>query len=132
MTIKNCSDLFTEKTLKQLFPESISDSFFEALFGDVSEGAYDIGLIFDRQNGDTLEFQFRLTSRPGKCLRCSLTYGLPEVFSRHPMINVEGLVQKIQSLLNGFGKIDHWQLGKTREVDGDLHYIPLTLFLKTE
>lgn len=130
MAEKNLADMFNEDHLKQLFPESIADNFFEALFGDVSEGAYDIRMVFDKHQKDRLEFQFHLITRPGKCLRCNLTYGLPEVFSRHPIINIKGLVERIGDHLDGRGQIDHWKLGKTREISDALHIIPLTLFLK--
>ncbi len=131
MNEKNLVDVFNEHQLNQIFPESVADRFFEALFGDVSEGSYDIRLVFDRNQEDRLEFQIHLVNRPGKCLRCSLTYGLPEVFSRHPVINIKGVVEKIGRLLDGRWEIDHWELGKTREISNALHIIPLTIFLKT-
>ena len=131
MAKKKLEQVFSEQQLTQIFPESLADSFFEALFGDVSEGSYDIRLVFDQQKEDRLEFQFHLVNRPGKCLRCNLTYGLPDVFSRHPIINVNGIAEKIGSHLNGVGDIDHWELGKTREISDALHIIPLTIFLKT-
>jgi hypothetical protein len=132
MTQKNCENLFTPEKLRQLFPESVADKFFEALFGDVSEGAYDIGLSFAGEQNGRLLFEFHLKSRPGKCLRCNLTYGLPEVFSRHPMINVKGLVKEIQGILDGCCKIGRWELGKTLEVTPDFHVIPLNLYINGE
>ena len=36
----------TRESLDQLFPPDRSDRFFEALYGDISEGAYDIVLEF--------------------------------------------------------------------------------------
>jgi len=131
MTRKTSKNLFTPEKLKQLFPESVADEFFEALFGDVSEGAYDISLVFEDDPDGRLLLQFHLKSRPGKCLRCNLTYGLPEVFSRHPVINVKGLVKNIQSLLDGSGEIDRWERG--RYPGGDVPTfmsLPLTLYLK--
>jgi hypothetical protein len=122
--------LFDENSLNRIFPGSISDRFFDALFGDSEEGAYDIRLAFNRQEGNKLEFHFELARRPDKCLRCSLTYGLPDVFLRHPVINLKGLAGELEKILDGKGKIDHWKIGKTIEVDADLHIIPLTLFLK--
>ena len=130
MTFRDYKKLFTEQKLEELFPESTANHFFEALFGDVDEGAYDINLAFDGQQENRLDFQFRLKGRPGKCLRCSLTHGLPKVFSRHPVINVKGLVQKVDETLDGFGEIEHWQLGRTKQIDRTLHVIPLTLYLK--
>ena len=46
MPVKNIDQLFTEKVLKQLFPAERADAFFEALYGDASEGAYDIVVLF--------------------------------------------------------------------------------------
>jgi hypothetical protein len=129
MTTKKYDNVFNESQMKLIFPQSVTDIFFDALLGDSSEGAYDIGLAFDRGYEDRITFQFRLSKRPGKCLRCSLTYGLPEVFSRHPAINVREIVRKIGGLLDGKG-IDHWELGKTREIDDGLHIIPLIVYLK--
>ena len=130
MAENNLVQVFNKQQLTQIFPESVTDNFFEALFGDVSEGSYDIRLVFDKQAEDRLEFQFHLKNRPGKCLKCNLTYGLPDVFSRHPIINVKGVAEKIGGLLDGLGKIDYWKLGNTREISDALHIIPLTLFLK--
>ncbi len=110
-----------------LFPKDRADSFFEAIFGDASEGSYDISLEFKTQTRDRLEFEFHLKQRPGKCLACNLTYGLPTVFSRHPVINVKGLVQEILCLLDGASG-SKWQLGSTREISRNLHIIPLTVF----
>jgi hypothetical protein len=121
--------VFNNDQMKRIFPESVADRFFDALFGDPDEGAYDIGLVFDKELEDRLLFQFRLTKRPGKCLRCNLTYGLPEVFSRHPAINIQHVVGAIDGLLDGKA-VERWEIGKTREIDESLHLIPLTVFLK--
>ena len=43
---RNFGDLFPPDTLRKLFPEDRSDQFFEALYGDVEEGAYDISLAY--------------------------------------------------------------------------------------
>ena len=123
--------LFDEQQMKKIFPDSISDQFFEALFGDPEEGAYDIHLVFDKQEHNLLKFHFELASRPDKCLRCSLTYGLPEVFIRHPIINLKGLAEEIDDVLTNQGEVDHCELGKTSEINSDLHVIPFTVYLKT-
>ena len=117
--------------MKQLFPKDRSDQFFDALYGDAEEGAYDIGLEFIGFRGNRLEFMLRLTQRPGKCITCSLTYGLPEVFTRHPIININGLVQNIEGLLDGRGRCVDWQLGSTQEISNDVHVIPLDIFLES-
>jgi hypothetical protein len=124
------NSLFTPDVLKQLFPKNRSKQFFDALYGDVEEGAYDISLEYDGARENRLEFMLRLTQRPGKCITCSLTYGLPEVFSRHPIININGLVQNIGALLNGKVRCVGWKLGSTLEISKDVHAIPLDIFLE--
>ncbi len=115
--------------MNELFPDDRADRFFEALFGDAEEGAYDIGLVFREQGQNELLFEFHLKQRPGKCLACNLTYGLPDVFSRHPVINIDGLVKKIDESLNGLARCSKWQLGATREISKSLHTVPLTIFI---
>jgi len=92
MITDNLKQLFSSETIGKIFPDNLADQFFDALYGDPAEGAYNIGLSFKEHKNNTLTFEFHLTQRPGKCLRCNLTYGLPDVFSRHPLINVKGLV----------------------------------------
>ena len=130
MAEPNYSEIFTREVLEKLFPENRSDNFFDALYGDPSEGAYDISLEFKGHSQDRLHFEFHLKERPGKCLACNLTYGLPQVFSRHPIIDVKGVVQEIDNLLNGRSKCGEWQLGRTREVSRKLHIVPLTIKLE--
>ncbi len=129
MEAKGFDDLFTPDVLKQLFPEDRSDQFFDALYGDAGEGAYDISLEFTGARENRLEFMLRLTQRPGKCITCSLTYGLPEVFTRHPIINIKGLIQNIDALLDGRGTCADWQLGATQEMSDVVHVIPLSITL---
>ena len=93
MAVNNIADIFTQETLNTLFPADLSDQFFDALYGDAEEGAYDIRLVFNGLDNGNLNFEFQLDQRPGKCLACNLTYGLPDVFSRHPIINIDQLVQ---------------------------------------
>ncbi|UCD31150.1 MAG: pancreas/duodenum homeobox protein 1 [Desulfobacterales bacterium] len=121
--------VFTPDVLNELFPDHLSDMFFDALYGDAGEGVYDIRLKFKGHRENRLEFELHLVQRAGKCLNCHLTYGLPSVFSRHPIINIKGLVQNINKLLDGFALCTDWQLGSTREVSSDLHVIPLIIFL---
>jgi len=123
-------DIFTQNTLKNLFPKDRADCFFDALFGDASEGAYDISLDFMEGDQGKLRFQFGLKQRPGKCLACNLTYGLPQVFSRHPVINMKGLIRDIDHLLDGQAKCRDWQFGRTREISKTLHVIPLSVSLR--
>ncbi len=119
--------LFTENILTHLFPEKKADLFFETMFGDSSEGAYNIALSFEGLKNNTLEFHFNLHRRPDRCLACNLTYGLPHVFSRHPVIDAQGLVNDIEKILNGMAKCKEWDLHETREISNDLHVIPLTI-----
>lgn len=131
MTGKNPETVFTPETLEKLFPADRADAFFDAMFGDASEGAYDIALRFDGAEGagNQLRFSLCLHERPGKCLACNLTYGLPEVFSRHPIINIKGLAAKITALLGDKATCTDWKLGTTQTVSKKLHVIPLMISL---
>ena len=124
------NDLFNQQNLDALFPEERSDQFFDALYGDAAEGAYDIRLGFKGAGEKALQFDIELHQRPGKCLACNLTYGLPEVFSRHPIVDIKGLVARIDDLLVDKAQCDAWQLGATREISRELHVVPLTINLK--
>jgi len=124
------NEVFTPDVLEELFPDHLTDMFFDALYGDAAEGVYDIRLTFDEYRENRLEFELHLVQRAGKCLNCHLTYGLPKVFSRHPVINISGLVQNIDKLIDGFARCTDWQLGNTREMSNDLHVIPLTILLE--
>lgn len=128
-TVNRKEIAFGPQVTDALFGAERADLFFESLFGDASEGAFDIRLAFKRHGGDSLEFEFQLTQRPGKCLACNLTYGLPAVFSRHPVINAKGLVREIERMLDGRHRCLDWQLGPTREISRELHVIPLTVRL---
>jgi hypothetical protein len=129
MPVKNIDQLFPETVLKQMFPTERADAFFEALYGDASEGAYDIAFSFQDLKKDALEFRFDLHRRPGKCLACNLTYGLPQVFSRHPIIDIGGLVRNIEKRLADKATCSRWELGETRKISSDLHVVPLTIFI---
>jgi hypothetical protein len=125
-------ELFSTGCLEQIFPPDRSDRFFEAIFGDVEEGAYDIRLRFEDGDAETLRFAFDLAERPGKCLTCSRTYGLPDVFKRHPVIDVQGVVSKIDRLLDGTARCGEWTLERTRELSPGRHAVPLVIRLRTE
>ena len=131
MTEENLQSIFTTETLKKIFPADRSKQFFDALYGDAEEGAYDIMLEFKEHRQDRLLFEFLLNERPGKCMACNLTYGLPEVFSRHPIINIKGIIGEIENLLRGHARCSGWEVGATREVSRDLHVVPLVVFLST-
>ncbi|MCI5224167.1 MAG: pancreas/duodenum homeobox protein 1 [Candidatus Electrothrix sp. AR4] len=125
------NDVFTEDVLKELFPTQRANDFFEALFGDANEGAYDISLSFQGydEHSNTLNFNLNLHERPGRCLACNLTSGLPDVFSRHKVINIAGLVNDVEKQLAGKAKCGAWTLGRTRQPDKSLHCIPLQINL---
>ncbi|WP_243544131.1 pancreas/duodenum homeobox protein 1 [Pseudodesulfovibrio tunisiensis] len=118
--------VFSAEWLAELFPPSRADEFFEALFGGAEEGSYDIELAYSGARGNTLDFEFRLRQRPGKCLACSLTYGLPQVFSRHPIINASGLARQIAER-SGMEGEPSWQLDATRELSRTVHSVPFTI-----
>ncbi len=130
MSDQSYDEIFTSEVLMDLFPGDRADKFFDALFGDASEGAYDIELEFKRGDRNALYFDLQLKRRRDKCLVCNLTYGLPRVFSKHPIIDIEGLVREINRLLGDGLKAVDWRLGGTREVSADLHVVPLILALE--
>jgi hypothetical protein len=121
--------LFSREKLDELLPTERADQFFEALLGDADEGAYDIRLGFKEFKSGRLHFELQLHQRPRKCLACNLTYGLPNVFSRHPVIDIQGLVDGIGTLLDGQGRCTGWKLGNTQEISRQLHVVPLVIDL---
>ncbi len=123
--------IFTAEVLEQLFPESRADDFFDALFGDAAEGAYDIRLAYKGYDAParTLVFALQLHQRPGKCLACNLTHGLPEVFSRHPLINLNGLTREIDHLLGEPGQLPHVASRHHRTGLQRMHSIPFLVTL---
>lgn len=129
--MKNDTDifatLFSQQKMETLFPADRADQFFDALLGDAEEGAYDIRLSFRKAEPKQLVFNMELHERPGKCLRCNLTYGLPNVFSRHPIINIQGVVDQIDQVMGEYGRCIGWQLGKTIEVSPAMHVVPLII-----
>jgi len=131
MNDQTLKSVFTDQILEELFPAQRTNDFFEALFGDANEGAYDIKLRYYGydKHSRTLQFNLDLFERPGCCLVCSLTYGLPEVFSRHPIINIKGLVSEIEKKLEGMATCDGWKLGSTSQQEKSRHSIPLMLTL---
>jgi hypothetical protein len=131
MAIQDPESVFTPQALADIFPQDRANRFFEALLGDAGEGAYDIGLVFNARRADALEFAFELRQRPGRCLACNLTYGLPQVFSRHPVIDVKGVVDAIGRRLGNGWQCRAWRLGKTREISRQLHVVPLLIDLES-
>jgi len=124
--------LFTAEVMQQLLPHQRADQFFEALYGGLEDGAYDIRLVFKRHDPgrNSLEFELELQERPGKCLACNLTYGLPQVFSRHPVLNLKGVALEIEKTLQGRARCRSWSLGSTNPRTQTLHVIPFILTLE--
>ena len=127
---QNFKRLFSDANMKKIFPSQKTAQFFEALFGDPDEGAYDIDLRFRDIYDSRIEFEFLLRARPGKCLSCSNTYGLPRVFSRHPVINIQEVVQKISDMIKEYARCEDWRLGATRTISPECHSIPLIIYIK--
>lgn len=116
----------SQPELDSLFPPEVADAFFEALYGEAEEGAYDIKLVFRKGDASALLLAFELHQRAGKCLVCNLTYGLPQVFQRHPIINVAGLSQRIAAAAGWSGPVK-FELGRTEEQSTALHSVPLKI-----
>ena len=122
-------DSLKKEQLAQLMPADIADHFFDALYGDAAEGAYDIELALREQQDSRLELELLLKQRPGKCLACNLTYGLPKVLARHPVINLKGVVERVCALVGADPGQATWQLGATEPKSNELHAIPLRIDL---
>ncbi|MDL2313627.1 pancreas/duodenum homeobox protein 1 [Desulfovibrio sp. OttesenSCG-928-C14] len=122
------AELFNAEWAKSVFPPERTDEFFEALFGDAEEGAYNIELAYAGSEGNKLEFLFNLKQRGNACLACNLTYGLPKVFERHPIINVKGVAQAVAERAGK--ELLEWKLGSTREQSNALHMVPLFVWLE--
>lgn len=130
MTISNASSLLTDEALATIFPASKTDDFFDALYGDAEDGAYDIRLTFISATDKGLELAFALDQRPNQCLRCNLTYGLPQVFARHPIIGVAKVVEGVAKMLGLDPATCSWELGRTQEHSEKIHTIPLYITVK--
>ena len=129
MATDSFASIFTRAALNDIFPPERTDQFFEALLGDAADGSYDIELAYAGSGDNQLFFDLRLHQRQGKCLACNLTYGLPKVFSRHPVINLIEVVDRLDHLLGDTADCTNWQLGRTREISRELHVVPLQITL---
>jgi hypothetical protein len=116
--------------LDTVFPAQRTDAFFDALFGGTEEGAYDIRLTCRSVEPTCATLAFELHQRPGKCLVCNLTYGLPTVFQRHPILNVQGVVNAVADRLGWPRESVSFSLSPTEEVTRELHAIPLVITVK--
>ena len=119
--------LFSQPKLNYIFPMERTDSFFDALFGGTEEGAYDIVLIFVDAEEGLLRFGFELRQRLGRCLACNLTSGLPSVFERHPILNLKQVATELASLAGWPQNSWKWEIGPTRQISRELHFIPFTV-----
>ncbi|BBO66852.1 hypothetical protein DSCA_07820 [Desulfosarcina alkanivorans] len=132
MSVRPFEPFFPNHVLADIFPPDRADRFFEALLGDASEGAYDISLAFVDGTDDRIDFEFQLKKRPGRCLACNLTHGLPDVFLRHPVIDIAGVVRRIDERISNGKRCGGWVLGRTRDISSAMHVIPLTVNLVHE
>ena len=125
-------EVITDEFLEELFPPERADEFFEALYGGAETGAFDIMLKYREFNAaeGLLLLDFVLSERPGKCMACSLTYGLPPVFERHPVINVREIAERIGEKVSPAWSLEGWSLGSTTVISRDINIIPLVLQLK--
>ncbi len=130
MTTDPFTSVLNKENLAKIFPRERANEFFDALFGDAAEGAYDIELAYRETRGDTLVMDLRLHERPNRCLACNLTQGLPQVFSRHPIINIKGIVKDIEMLLGNTHRCASWSLGYTEQQSRSLHVIPLKIVVE--
>ena len=122
----------TDDFLASLFPPGRDNEFFEALYGGAEAGAFDIGLrkAGFNKGSNTLVIEFVLTERPGQCMACNLTYGLPQVFERHPVINLKGIVEEIGKKLGPEWEVQGWQIGSTQVIDSKVNTIPVFIRLE--
>lgn len=123
----SAADVFTQEWAGSVFPPERTDAFFEALFGGAEDGAYDISLRFVEARGNAYVFSFDLSRREGQCLACNLTYGLPQVFSRHPVLNIKGVAAAVAEALGKEPAAVSWELKATEEHSADLHSIPFVV-----
>jgi hypothetical protein len=101
MKLNDIEDIFTKVVLDELLPPNLSDDFFEALYGDASEGAYNISLSFNSYDAE----------------------------QKHPLINMQGIVENIVKLLDADVKLIDWKLGHTETPAAQTHVIPLKIQL---
>jgi hypothetical protein len=62
-------------------------------------------------------------------MACNLTYGLPEVFKRHPVINAAGIAEAIEKKLMPEWKVKEWRLGSTIASNPKINSIPFIISL---
>lgn len=127
MISNTLDELFTSEALLEIFPKERTNDFFEALFGDADEGSYDIELAYRGADSNSLTLELLLHERPDCCLACNLTQGLPQVFSRHPVIGISSIVGEIDKLIGDRGTCGEWSVGHTEQRSSSLHVIPIRI-----
>ena len=132
MTTDTMTTVLTKENLENIFPKERTHDFFEALFGDANEGSYDIELAFREYTGNTLIMDLLLHERPNCCLACNLTQGLPQVFARHPIINITSIVRELDALLGDKYQCGDWSLGHTEQYSNSLHAIPIKIAINRD
>ncbi len=120
-------EILTRQFMETLFSQERSNDFFDAFYGGSEDSHFDIRMAFDGTRDNQLHFAFELIQRPGKCLACNMTYGLPHVFARHPVINIRELVEDIASALALDSSGLTWSLGNTFTQSSERHKIPLVI-----
>ncbi len=123
--------LLDDDFLASLFPPGRDNEFFDALYGGSEDGAFDISLIFYgvREQTDEIILAYKLTERPGKCMACSLTTGLPPVFRRHPIINVAGTAEKLAERIGDGWTLKDYDIGQTAPYAPKINIIPFFIRL---
>ncbi|WP_045215117.1 hypothetical protein [Desulfonatronovibrio magnus] len=127
MDANKIKDKITPQVLETIFPIERSNDFFEAFYGDSADSHFDIRLGLEKVEESRIILAFHLIQRPGKCLACNMTYGLPQVLDRHPIININGLVSDLASQVGLDPSQVQWKLGNTHEKSSELHTVPLII-----
>ncbi|WP_456370168.1 hypothetical protein [Thermodesulfatator atlanticus] len=117
-----------EAFIKSLLPRERIDEFFEAFyFGEEPAYFLELGLREWAPEAGKIVLELRLLARPGMCLACNLNSGLPAVFKKHPILNLEGIVQEIAQKIGPEYQVLSWDLVWTEQINHDLHVIPLVI-----
>ena len=83
MTTDTIKTVLTKENLEKIFPRQRANDFFEALFGDADEGAYDIELAYREHNGSTLVMDLLLR----RLLDLGIRLARPGEFSERAFLN---------------------------------------------
>ncbi len=120
-----------EAFIKSLLPAERVEEFFEAFyFGEEPAYFLKLGLREWNPEAGKIVLELRLKARPGKCLACNLTSGLPDVFKRHPILNLAGVAEAVVNRLGDGFRLESWELGWTERLNQDLHVIPMVIRVK--